>query len=247
MKERLENNNLKVGFVGTMHGMAYDFLSQHKKTKLKIIENSLEIYSELIRKYASDLSYIPLEFIFHKSFSNNQKVREIQRHYREYKKSNGLYDFEDLIIEATSLLNTGKLSHSFKAVLIDEFQDTSPIQMEFVQVLSAQKLFVVGDDWQSIYKFRGAEPSIMLDFQKIFAPSKRLFLTKNFRSQKKIVKFGNRLIKLSKAYVPKSLSAFHGSKDPPICHIITKHSEKKNVPESIKKTNGLESEKISKS
>ena len=235
MKERLENNALKVGFVGTMHAMAYSFLQQYTKKKIKIIDDHLTIYSRLLKEHSPELSYVPIEFIFQKSFQNNAKVKEIQRKYKDYKTSSDLYDFEDLIIEASKILENKKLTHPFEVILVDEFQDTSPMQLEFIQALYPQKLFVVGDDWQSIYKFRRAEPSIMIDFPMIFSPSKRLFLTKNFRSQKKIVQLGNRLIKLSNEYVPKKLSAFYKAEKKPVCHIINKSSKKNNTSDIIKK------------
>ena len=115
-----------------------------------------------------------------------------------------------------------RLNRTIQHLLLDEFQDTSPIQLRFVQSLSAEKLFVVGDEKQSIYKFRGADPSIFLDFKTHFKSSESLQLNENFRSQKYIVMLANHEVKLSKEILSNYRKATLRKKSKPLCCIETR-------------------------
>src|SRR5262249_38674225 len=129
---------------------------------------------------------------------------EAARAYRDLKRQNGVADFQDLLLLARDLLwqrpeVRQRLQERYRYLLIDELQDTDPVQMEVVELLcggemAAGKLFAVGDASQSIYRFRGAEVSLFRRLRETIAHEGRLELTLNFRSQPAILDFTNALL-----------------------------------------------------
>lgn len=125
--------------------------------------------------------------------------------YHEYiteMRSRGLMDFDDQLIYAHSILlrNKSILSHfqnTYKYICVDEAQDTSKIQHKIIELLTGpnNNIFMVGDEDQSIYGFRGAFPEALMSFQNSFARAKVLLLEKNYRSTKSIVEAASRFIK----------------------------------------------------
>lgn len=121
--------------------------------------------------------------------------------YEKHMKELNLLDFEDLLLKTHELLSTNphvleKYQRKFQYVLVDEFQDTNTIQYEIARMLTIQSrnLFVVGDDDQSIYSFRGTNYENIKLFQKDFKETKKFFLTENYRSTQKILDGANKLI-----------------------------------------------------
>jgi ATP-dependent helicase/nuclease subunit A len=129
---------------------------------------------------------------------------EAARAYRRLKRQSAVVDFQDLLVLARNLLRDQgavreRLQRRFRYLLIDELQDTDPIQMELVQYLcgaglTAGKLFAVGDHKQSIYRFRGADVALFQELRQGMAHEGRLGLTRNFRSQPAILDFTNALL-----------------------------------------------------
>ncbi len=128
--------------------------------------------------------------------------------YGAKKKEKGFLDFDDLQMKAVGLFRGEKpafqklrerYQREFKFILVDEFQDTNFLQMEFVELLSSGKnLFMVGDYKQSIYGFRGAEPGIFLAKEKLYGEGvegERIFLAESFRSDPPVLDFVNRFFK----------------------------------------------------
>ncbi|MCL6441847.1 MAG: ATP-dependent helicase [Alicyclobacillus sp.] len=116
-------------------------------------------------------------------------------------------DFEDLLLHAIRLFrNQPAFSNLWRNrwdyVLVDEFQDTNTAQWLFLLELvqKSENLFVVGDDWQSVYGFRGARPGLMGEFMKRFPQTKKVFLTTNYRSHDLIVDLGSRVIELNRGH-----------------------------------------------
>lgn len=116
------------------------------------------------------------------------------------------YEFNDLIVKAISLINDNKDNKGdiikYKYILVDEFQDVNNLQIEFLKSLISPDthLFCVGDDWQSIYSFRGANPHYIVDFKKVFKDNSvsEIELNCNFRSQQNIVDLGNFIMRKNK-------------------------------------------------
>ncbi len=120
---------------------------------------------------------------------------------KKLKQYNAL-DFDDLIIKAVELLRENKdilgyYQRKFQYVFVDEYQDTNKIQYELVKYLSAKyrNICVVGDSDQSIYAWRGADISNILDFEKDFEGAKTILLEQNYRSTQNILNVANEVIK----------------------------------------------------
>lgn len=121
--------------------------------------------------------------------------------YQSWLKELSKFDFDDLLTECRKLLRTdgeclSGWQKQFRYILVDEFQDISPMQYEIIRLLSAPEnhLFIVGDDDQSIYGFRGASPDSMQRFLADFPEAKRILLDVNFRCHKEIVQAAGKVI-----------------------------------------------------
>jgi superfamily I DNA/RNA helicase len=138
--------------------------------------------------------------------------------YNEYCVDKSYLDFNDLLIRCVSLMKKDNdiakvLRNRFRYVLVDEFQDVNSLQVEFIKLLLTEntKLFCVGDDWQSIYGFRGSDVSYIVEFEKHFTPSKIITLNINYRSTQNIVDAGNEVIKHNKFKIDKEIFAIKPS------------------------------------
>lgn len=224
MSERLEKNGSQASFVGTMHSLAWKILRENFPQKYTIKTNLGKELEFLVRKLFPQFSHIPLDVLLKKNFLTAEETLLLNKKYLELKQEQGFLELDDLIPLAQKYLREHP-QKIFKAILVDEFQDTSPDQIAFIKALGYQKLFAVGDDWQSIYRFRGAEINNSLRFKEFFPQAERLFLTKNFRSQKNIVLLGNKTIRLSSSFINKKLKAFHLGQEKVTLHIDKKFKE----------------------
>ncbi len=134
-----------------------------------------------------------------------KRFQQIYKAYEDYKKNNLLIDFDDMLTYAYSILSKYPevLEHyrnSYSYIQVDEGQDLSKIQFEIIRLLSEKhrNLFIVADDDQSIYGFRGAHPQFILDFEKQFRGCRIFRLENNYRSTENIVSLSSRFIKNNK-------------------------------------------------
>ena len=141
-----------------------------------------------------------------------EKIAEIYKIYQETLKSNNAVDFDDIIMLTVKIFKEypNRLEYyqdKFKYILVDEYQDTNKIQFLFISLLAQKnrKICVVGDESQSIYGFRGADISNILNFEKIFPGTKIVKLEENYRSTKTILKAANEVIKNNKSKIDKNL------------------------------------------
>lgn len=132
---------------------------------------------------------------------NQKKVAQVYREYQAALKSNNALDFDDLLVKTVELFqNCGDILESyqekFRYIMVDEYQDTNTVQFKFVSLLAARygNLCVVGDDDQSIYKFRGANIGNILGFERVFPDAKVIRLEQNYRSTKNILNAANEVI-----------------------------------------------------
>lgn len=132
--------------------------------------------------------------------------------YKQEMNRNKLIDFDDMVLLCRDLLvarpETLKIwQERFQYILVDEFQDICPLQYEVVRLLAKPQdnLFIVGDDDQSIYGFRGSKPEIMLNFPKDYPEAKQVLLDVNYRSRKDIVDVAGKLIAHNKARFDKKV------------------------------------------
>ncbi len=138
--------------------------------------------------------------------------------YIKYCVNKSYLDFNDLISTSISLCKNNAdvlemLQSTYKYVLVDEFQDVNNLQVDLLNLILTpeSRLFCVGDDWQSIYGFRGSNVSYIIDFQKHFPGSTLIKLDTNYRSTTNIVEASNEVIKYNKYKVEKEISAFKKS------------------------------------
>jgi len=152
----------------------------------------------------------------YESDRNMIKVANIYESYEKEKAKKYLLDFDDLLLETYSLLNTDiqirdKYANRYHHVLIDEFQDTNPVQLEIIKLIIDQSnsdgrsYWIAGDDWQSIYSFAGASVNNILNFQSTFQQSKLFILNVNYRSTPQILNACQNLISHNVRKIEKTL------------------------------------------
>lgn len=136
--------------------------------------------------------------------------------YKTYCTNKSYLDFNDLISRSTSLFHNhhdiaNKYKNKYQYILVDEFQDVNNLQVELIKLLLSQQtqLFCVGDDWQSIYGFRGSNVSYIIEFENHFPNAIVIKLNLNYRSTQNIVEASNEVIKHNKFKVEKEI---HSSK-----------------------------------
>ncbi len=132
---------------------------------------------------------------------NMKKVASVYREYQAALRKNNALDFDDLIVKTVELFqNCGAVleyyQERFKYIMVDEYQDTNTAQFKFISLLAQkyENLCVVGDDDQSIYKFRGANIGNILGFERVFPNAKVIRLEQNYRSTKNILNAANQVI-----------------------------------------------------
>lgn len=155
---------------------------------------------------------------FRSLFEGDKKmlsVADIYEHYDREKLKKYLLDFDDLLVETYHLFNSNpdvreKYTSRFQHILLDEYNDTTPIQQEIFKLLvdnasCGASFFCVGDDWQSIFSFTGSSVGNILNFEKTFAPAKVFVLNRNYRSTPQIIKVCQNLIDHNERKIQKTL------------------------------------------
>ena len=140
--------------------------------------------------------------------------------YEEQKKSLRKIDFEDMLLMCRDLFQTRpdileKWQQKFRYILVDEFQDINQVQYDVIRMLAAPEnnLFVVGDDDQSVYRFRGARPQIMQDFMRDYPEAEKIILDINYRSTAHIVNGAGRVISHNKERYTKHIQAYRKAEE----------------------------------
>lgn len=166
---------------------------------------------------------------------DNADFRKLYDAYEAAKKKYNKIDFEDMLLYCLDLFQKRKdilekWQQKFQYILVDEFQDINQVQYEVIRLLASplDNLFIVGDDDQSVYGFRGAKPAIMLDFQKDYPKAKTILLNKNYRCPDHIVNGALRVIGHNEKRYKKSISPVRKSEE--TVHV----QEVKNVMEESK-------------
>ena len=147
-------------------------------------------------------------------FLTEEEQTKLKEAYAQRKKEAGLLDFEDILEESRRLLESdpdmlARWREQFRYILIDEYQDTSPLQLQLLKMLagSSANLFAVGDDDQSIYAFRGADSSLMLRFPQDFPGAKLYRLSDCYRCSPQILSAAGSLIRHNKKRYAKALKS----------------------------------------
>jgi len=194
----------------------------NKRTILKNIfrqKNEEHITEDQMEELITFISFLKNELVpkeeWQKIAPKIPKVTEIVESYEQFKQSsttNVLLDFDDMLTIAYNLLKKDKnlrqlFQRKFDFILTDESQDTSKVQHKIVELLVEEhkNLCVVADDDQSIYRFRGADPSYLLNFKSIYPNADILYMEQNYRSTKDIVTKTNQFIKINTKRYPKEM------------------------------------------
>lgn len=171
---------------------------------------------------------------------NEDVFKEIMRDYIAYKKKNKLFDYDDLLYITANGLGQNEearkfISSKYEHILVDEFQDTNPLQYQLLESFYDNcHLFCVGDDAQSIYAFRGADFKSMHNFTKIVPNSSKLYLNTNYRSTQEILDISNWLLEQSSIDYNKHLKAYRGQGAKPVIeYVYDEYSEANSVTDKI--------------
>lgn len=221
---------------GTFHSIFYKILLHHERAKwsgehlLKKEWQREQIVKEAGRRlglddkeFAYDLALQQIG-LWKNTLQNPQDVKpdnaweeKVALLYREYEKvkaKGGLFDFDDMLIGCHQLFKDQPLlleqyQNRFDYFLIDEFQDINKVQYELIKMLSlrTQNVCAVGDDDQSIYAFRGSDPSYLLTFEKDFPGTRMVILNQNYRSPHEIVETANTIIAANQQRHKKEMKA----------------------------------------
>ena len=243
MKDRFEKLCSKslVTF-GTFHSvffnllkMAYGFSSEQiasdelRYTLIKELIKRNAIENEDINTLAGNLlneiALVKQDNISIKNYYSNSissdTFKKIYIDYESELEARGKLDFEDMLSLTYELLSERSdilkaVQNRYRYILVDEFQDINFLQYNIIKLIAGEKqnITVVGDDDQSIYRFRGARPEIMLGFERDFRNVKKVFLDINFRSSTQIVNASTKLISFNSKRFPKTFKAKNGDGAP---------------------------------
>lgn len=164
--------------------------------------------------------------------------------YQTYLIENNEIDFDDMIIKATKLI-TEYFSKDLKYIIIDEYQDTSLIRFNLIKEIikkTNSKLMVVGDDFQSIYKFTGCDISLFLKFSTYFPDAKIMKLEQTYRNSQELIEIAGKFIMKNKYQIKKELYSKKNLKDP--IKIINYHDIQKSFLQIVKKLSNNINQKI---
>lgn len=186
---------------------------------------------------------IPLES-YYSSLCGEEVFRDIFKAYQSRMQKNGLLDFDDMLVYTYELFTQRKdilamWQQKFQYILIDEFQDINQLQYDIIRMLALPEnnLFIVGDDDQSIYRFRGSKPEIMLHFGEDYKKAKKVVLDVNYRCTKDIVEKSLRLIGHNSNRYPKDIRANSEAEDGvTLCSFDNTAKEAAFIIEQIKRS-----------
>ena len=163
----------------------------------------------------------PEDYALEAYYPNQRQIAKVFEQYEILKKQNGALDFDDLLLETLKLFSKDpivrkKWRDRFEHILIDEYQDTNVIQYKLVKLLVNEKrnIAVVGDDWQSIYSWRGADFTNILNFERDFPGAKVIKLEQNYRSTGNILTASQKIINNNKTRTDKTLFTEIGDGEP---------------------------------
>ena len=191
--------------------------------KRNAIEN--EDINTLAGNLLNEIALVKQDNISIKNYYSNSissdTFKKIYSDYESELEARGKLDFEDMLSLTYELLSERSdilkaVQNRYRYILVDEFQDINFLQYNIIKLMAGEKqnITVVGDDDQSIYRFRGARPEIMLGFERDFRNVKKVFLDINFRSSTQIVNASTKLISFNSKRFPKNFKAKNGDGAP---------------------------------
>lgn len=234
--KKLNGGNDSLVHFGTFHSVyfhilkyAYNYNASNilrEDTKFKLLKeilDGLEIEiddeKEFLQNIGSEISLVKSERMsldhYYSINCSDDIFKKFYHSYEDKLRRSNLIDFDDMLVFCYELLKMrpdilSLWQKKFRYILIDEFQDINKIQYDIIRMLALPEnnLFIVGDDDQSIYRFRGAKPEIMLNFSKDYPESKEVLLNYNYRCPEEIVKASSSLIEHNTKRFPKEIIAY---------------------------------------
>ena len=184
-----------------------------KSLKPKSIQNAIST--------AKNNGIDPDEYLASATYPNQKQIAKIYKLYEAEKSKAAALDFDDLLLETVKLFQQNKAlrekwQQRFQYILIDEYQDTNSVQYHLIKLLvnGDNNICVVGDDWQSIYSWRGADFTNILHFEKDFPGAKVIKLEQNYRSTGNILKASQKIIENNQTRTDKTLFTEAGDGEP---------------------------------
>ena len=177
------------------------------KDVCKMLQIDTKVYKE--RMFLGEISSAKNELVTPEEYELNAagdyvkgKVAKVYKEYEKQLRDNNALDFDDLLLKTVQLFQTQAdvldyYQERFRYIMVDEYQDTNTVQFQLIRILAGKykNLCVVGDDDQSIYKFRGANIQNILNFEKVFADARVIKLEQNYRSTANILNAANAVIR----------------------------------------------------
>lgn len=236
-------------WIGTFHGLAHKFLrihhseaelpqdfvimdseEQYRLIKKIVKENNIDDKLFPIRSFQNFISShkdkaIRAENLETQDNLEHETMSRVYKIYERHTKSENLVDFSELLLKSYEVLSENEglrnfYKNKFSHILVDEFQDTNPLQYNWLKLLTSNntKIMAVGDDDQSIYTWRGARIENILEMQKDYPDIKVIRLEQNYRSTKNILNAANSLIKNNTSRWGKSLWTEAPEGEPIVCY-----------------------------
>ncbi|MDX1373257.1 MAG: UvrD-helicase domain-containing protein, partial [Nitrososphaeraceae archaeon] len=229
----------------------YDSADQLSLVKQLMVERGIDVKKMNPNAILGRISWAKNKMIDAKSFKNKSDTKDffnknVASLYEDYQarlvKANAM-DFDDLIMNTVKLLKehenvATKYQNLFKYILVDEYQDTNLSQYELVKILAEKhkNLFVIGDDYQSIYGWRNADIRNILNFEKDYPEVKVIEMTQNYRSTKKIIEAAQHIIAKNEAQRHKKLWTDNEDGHPvKVSELPTEREEGQYIIDTIKK------------
>lgn len=207
------------------------------------VEDEEELVRELLREVGMVKNGLCHLKDFHSKYLTQDEFAEVFRSYEHQKKELKKFDFDDMLVQCYALFRKKPeilqgWKKRFQYILIDEFQDINRVQYEVIRMLAAPRynLFVVGDDDQSIYGFRGAKPELMLYMKQEFPSLRTISLTVNYRSTEFITGAAARVILHNDTRFYKRVQSFRGKgQNVHVQEVLDEQEEAQYVTEEIQK------------
>ena len=219
----------EMGYVQPIYGLLATFLNLYKSTNLNI--QQLKDRAKVSKSPNRNLAFIEV-------------FEKIEYAYKNYLKEQNEIDFNDMIKKATEFLRSNQVETDYNYVLVDEFQDISQSRNQLLTAILNQnqecKLFCVGDDWQSIYRFTGSDLNIMTNFEKYYPYSNSLILDETFRFNNQLSEISTKFILQNPIQLPKELKSRKKS-DKPAVSIIHANDQKQELNKLLGQLNEVKS------
>ena len=197
------------------------------------------IFSMMVNKVSS------LKQVLNQSYpqfvDERSQLDQLYKSFEQFKRTRHMLTYDDLLVRFREALETSEelrneISRQYRYIMVDEYQDTNKLQAQIVKLMTAQQenVAVVGDEFQSIYSFRGASHKNMLEFPKLFPAAQIIKLEENYRSTQPILNVANALMdEVKESYKKRLFSTINGDQKPVVISANDENEQSRYVAQSI--------------